>query len=99
MPACSSPSSLRATPRTSAESKRVALELRLPPRPVHARAEELLCYSIVANLLRNAVEASPEDETVTVALEHGTLHGDEGRLLRIHNAGAVPEPIRADGGH
>lgn len=57
--------------------------------PVNALAEELLCYSILANLLKNAVEASPDGKTVTVSL----AAGDDVRV-GIHNRGVVPPEIR-----
>ncbi len=54
------------------------------------QGEQLLCYSMLANLIRNAVEASPV---------HGRIRVDLGRegamaLIRIQNQGAVPESIR-----
>ena len=58
--------------------------------PIYAWAEELLCYSIAANLLNNALEASPEGGIVTISIEAG-----EQVLLHIHNLGAVPKAIRA----
>ncbi len=54
------------------------------------QGEELLCYSMLANLLKNAAEASPEDGEITVALTHENETG----AIRIHNRGAVPEDIR-----
>ena len=53
-------------------------------------AEELLCYSLFANLIKNAIEASPPDEMVTIAMEEETDMG----TVTIHNRGAVPEEIR-----
>ncbi len=59
--------------------------------PIVARGEDLLCYSMLANLLKNAIEASPEDGVVTVKLDAG-----DGKVrLHIHNAGAVPDQVRA----
>lgn len=55
------------------------------------RGEELLLYSMLANLIKNALEASPRGETVTVTL------GDEGtdtQVIAVHNLGAVPMEIR-----
>ncbi len=52
------------------------------------RGEELLLYSLVGNLLKNASEASPEGETITVSL--GAATG----ILSIRNRGAVPQEIR-----
>lgn len=60
-----------------------------PAAPLYAWAEELLCYSMFANLLKNAVEASPEGGRVTI-----TLSADEMATLAVHNRGVVPESIR-----
>lgn len=73
-----------------AASKNVELKLLSGSVQACAWAEELLCYSLVANLLKNAVEASPEGAVVTV-----TLQDDADRVvLRIHNDGMVPATVR-----
>jgi PAS domain S-box-containing protein len=77
-----------------ADSKRLELRLVLPTAPALAEAEELLCYSIVANLVKNAMEAAPEGGTVRLAIEPSAAGGRPGWQLAIHNAGAVPEPVR-----
>jgi signal transduction histidine kinase len=75
--------------------KRIELRLVLEGSPAGdvdafvARAEDLLCYSMFANLIKNAVEASPEDATITVACAYDDL-----AAIAIHNHGAVPAPIR-----
>lgn len=50
-----------------------------------------LCYSMLANLAKNAMEASPGEGRVTIDLEYDAA----GALVRIHNQGAVPEAVRA----
>ena len=73
-----------------AASKQVRLKVDVGEAP-YAWAEELLCYSMLANLLKNAVEASPEGAVVTVRAQAG----EGGQVeLRIHNRGVVPEEIR-----
>ncbi len=57
--------------------------------PVVALGEELLYFSLFANLLKNAVEASPEGGTVTVS-----LIGRDRVWAVIHNFGAIPEDVR-----
>ena len=54
------------------------------------RGEELLCYSILSNLVKNAVEASPPGGEVTVDLRR------EGgfAVVEVSNPGEVPEGIR-----
>jgi PAS domain S-box-containing protein len=73
-----------------AASKNVQVVVKRKGRVV-AHAEELLCYSIFANLLKNAIEAAPEGTTVTLTLEQD----DERAVAHIHNFGTVPEEVRA----
>ena len=56
--------------------------------PVYARAEELLCYSLLANVLKNAVEATPPGGTVRIGIEPG----DPVRLW-VRNPARVPAPV------
>jgi two-component system, sensor histidine kinase ChiS len=56
--------------------------------PVYVRAEELLCYSILANLVKNAVEATARGGQVTV-----TLHPGDPVVLSVHNPGEVPAEV------
>jgi signal transduction histidine kinase len=52
-------------------------------------AEELLLYSMLANLVRNAVEACPPKGSVSLSFT-----SDAARVIAIHNAGAIPKKIR-----
>src|SRR6185503_13793030 len=72
-----------------ARSKRVAIRVEGPA--LHAQGEELLCYSMFANLVKNAVEASGEGGAVTVRVSED----DAGVAVAIHNLGAVPQAVRA----
>ena len=74
-------------PMAQAAQVRVRLEAPLEG-PVYARAEELLCYSILANLVKNAIEASPRHGAVTLRVEAG-----DPIRVRVHNAGRVSETI------
>jgi len=71
----------------------IAVNLRGKPREegdaFTVRGEEMLCYTMLANLIKNALEASPEGETVALALDDVV----EPRIV-IHNMGAVPASIR-----
>ncbi len=74
------------------------LRLELPPNgslggdaPFMVLGEDLLCYSMLGNLLTNALEASPAGGTITVTMEQ--RHGEA--RLAIHNSGAIPEEIRS----
>ncbi|MBF0295109.1 MAG: hybrid sensor histidine kinase/response regulator [Magnetococcales bacterium] len=51
------------------------------------RGGSRLLYSLFGNLLKNAIEASPDRHDVTIRF-------DPGRAIHIHNHGAVPEAIR-----
>ena len=75
--------------RTHAASKGVQVRQVVKHVP-YAWAEELLCYSLLANLLKNAVEASPEGAQVWVRPQAC----DAGVQVTIHNRGAVPAAIR-----
>ncbi|MGE4293940.1 MAG: ATP-binding protein [Desulfovibrio sp.] len=51
--------------------------------------EELLVYSMLSNLIKNALEAAPHNSTVTLRLDGGLR-----TKISIHNLGVVPESIR-----
>jgi len=78
-----------------AATKALTLQLQVagvaaqPQDAVHAWAEELLCYSILANLMKNAIEAALEGSTITVDVQ-----ASEPLRLTLHNLGAVPEAVR-----
>lgn len=81
-----------------AASKNVNLRVKSSASRACAWAEELLCYSLIANLLKNAVEASPEGSVVTVSIEaiESAEASEESAsvALHIHNVGVVPASIR-----
>lgn len=63
-----------------------------PPQPdekFFVRSEELLLRSMLFNLIANAIEASPEDGTISV-----DLRKEDRSMLSIHNMGSVPSRIR-----
>lgn len=75
-------------------SHRLSLEVLLDGepaagRPFMVRGEDLLCYSMCGNLVRNALEAAPPETTVTVRLTSGSQ-----ARLSVHNMGAVPPGMR-----
>jgi CheY-like chemotaxis protein len=56
------------------------------------QGEYLLCYSMFANLFKNALEAAPVETLITVSFS-----GDENKenaIISIHNKGVVPKEIR-----
>ena len=77
-------------------SKQVTLDMTFDLLPLKAdrqvliKAEELLTYSIFSNLIKNAVEASPNNGKISVDI----INDDEWVAVRISNSGAVPAEIR-----
>lgn len=79
-----------------ARRQKIWIELFVNDSPGHdvdrfmVYGEELLCYSMFANLLKNALEASPPEERISISLN------TEGEMavIRIQNTGSVPEAIR-----
>jgi len=53
------------------------------------KAEETLCYTVMANLIKNSIEASERDDIVTIDLTE-----EDGVTLTVHNPTPVPEEIR-----
>ena len=76
-------------------SKKLTAEIILNGRPVAEEdhftipGENLLFYSLLANLIKNAFEASPRKEKITISLTDDTDYN-----IVIHNLGTVPENIR-----
>lgn len=74
----------------------IAVALRLDGREVDGGdafmvpGDATLCYSLLANLAKNAMEASPDYGNVAIDLQNGAC----GFSVAISNQGAVPEEIR-----
>lgn len=86
--------------RSMAEAGRNELRIEASGSPADGAAtfyihgEELLCYSMLANLIKNALEASPEGKPITIRIEEdGDSPGKQG-CIRVCNSGAVPREIR-----
>ena len=62
---------------------------RSPGDAFVVRGEEMLLYTMLSNLVKNALEASPEGARVTVDMREGATLD-----VAISNAGAVPARIR-----
>jgi signal transduction histidine kinase/DNA-binding NarL/FixJ family response regulator len=77
-----------------ARSKKLRMELELPPQPVYAQGEELLCYATLANLMKNALEAAPQGGAVHVRLASVEDRNGDCIELEVHNAGQVPPEVR-----
>ncbi|MEO5362348.1 MAG: response regulator [Magnetococcus sp. DMHC-8] len=61
----------------------------VPGDEVFVAGEELLYHSMLSNLLKNAIEASPVEQSVVIGLEQGGQS-----VIRISNKGSVPVAIR-----
>ena len=72
-----------------ARSKNLRLEKRVSGEAL-AWGEPLLCYSLIANVIKNAVEASPEAGVIGVSI----ASANQRLQLAVHNAGVVPAEIR-----
>jgi len=51
--------------------------------------EEILLANLFSNLIKNAIEASPENEKVTISIYENQMHE-----IKIHNMGMIPECIQ-----
>jgi signal transduction histidine kinase len=56
--------------------------------PLEIKGDELLCYSILSNLIKNALEASMEAPTVCVSVTRNKQYE-----ISVHNTGTVPQKI------
>lgn len=78
-----------------ANARNVSVRMTLDSAPVMENgalpieSEEDLCYSLTANLLKNAIEASEDGDTVLVAMTGGDVIA-----MTIHNPTPVPEDMR-----
>ncbi len=70
---------------------RLLLEGRplVPGQCFWVSGEETVIYTMLANLIKNAVEASPPEREITIRLAAG-----DQAVVEIHNQGAVPKQIR-----
>ncbi|MEO5339853.1 MAG: hybrid sensor histidine kinase/response regulator [Magnetococcus sp. MYC-9] len=81
--------------RTWRERRRLETRITVDGQPVQEQqtftvlGDETLCYTMFANLYKNALEASEAGQTVTIALNNGRM-----ATVAIHNHGAVPTAIR-----
>jgi len=81
--------------RDEVESRELSIKRLIQGKPAKEqeafliRGDELLCYSMLSNLIKNAVEASSAGEQVEVAMT-----AEESAAIHIHNTGSVPGDIR-----
>lgn len=88
---------IRGETRDMVQRKDLRIKLTVNDRPDPAEAklwlpgEKWLLYSMMANLIKNAVEASPPGETILIELTVG-----QSTIVRVINKGVVPVEIRDD---
>lgn len=76
--------------------KQIPFRILIEGRPVRKEdtfmvyGEEMLFYSMLVNLVKNAVEASSKGQPITVGMD---IKGDT-PIVMVNNAGLVPEEIR-----
>ncbi len=77
------------------KTKNLTIRIELSGRPLDEEdtftifGEELLCYSMLANLIKNAIEASPKEEDIFINVDK-----KESAIISIYNKGVVPGAIR-----
>jgi signal transduction histidine kinase len=60
---------------------------------IMARGEPTLFYTLISHLMKNAIEAAPQDSAVSVKIDK--KHSASPLEISFHNQSPVPEPIRA----
>ena len=75
--------------QTLATSKQLKIDIE--KKRFDAAVEKHLSYSLFANLLRNAIEASPINGIITIKMHYE----NEQSVISIANSGSVPKEIRA----
>lgn len=74
---------LRSTDKLMQEGKEPAF---------YVQGDGLLCYSMLGNLIKNAIEASPKEGKLAIAY---LVNEDGGGTVQITNSGVVPKNVRA----
>ncbi len=72
-----------------AKNKEVAIEFAKATQTCTVLGEELLYYSMLANILKNAIEATPPEGIVSLGLQCG-----ETVNIKCHSPSLVPESMR-----
>ncbi|MBF0399836.1 MAG: HAMP domain-containing histidine kinase [Magnetococcales bacterium] len=81
--------------RSAIERRQIKTPILVDAQPVQEQqvfmvlGDETLCYTMFANLLKNALEASDTGQTVTISLNSGPM-----ATIAIHNRAVVPAEIR-----
>ncbi len=59
-------------------------------------SDPTLLRRVLGNLLKNALEATPEGGTVRLGWEPTLLHGEEAVRFWVHNAGVIPPKVQRE---
>ena len=70
-------------------SVRLNGELTGPDNVYMIMSEKMLCYAMLSNLIKNAMEASPDNGTISLDFRTESHH-----TITVHNSGIIPESIR-----
>lgn len=74
-----------------ANAKQMQVEFQLDIDPAHQfQGDELLSYTMLSNLLTNAIEAAPPQSTISVT----SCREEQQLVIKITNQGSVPETLR-----
>lgn len=79
--------------------KRITIRISIPSQSKNKNAEmvngdEDLLEMMFANLLKNAIEASPEDAPIEISIETDQKDDEKICFVDIHNRAEIPEEIR-----
>jgi len=93
---CAVVEDLRPELRVLVEGKnlRLTVHSECPAGPFYALGERRLLDAVLSNLLKNAAEASPDGEEVTVTLSRAHGEAGDAAVMAVRNKGEVPAPIR-----
>jgi len=69
--------------------KEVDINIACDDESIYINAEKLLCYSILSNLIKNAVEASQVGDAVDISIARGKVV-----MIVIHNPAMIPEGLQ-----
>ena len=70
--------------------KNITINVHSVEQSTYIDGEELLCLSIFNNLIKNAVEASPDHENIEITITEQS----DGIEFKLHNTGAIPVGLR-----
>jgi signal transduction histidine kinase len=76
--------------RNHAASRGRTISIGQPAEPVNIRTDKRLLQRIIANMLKNALEATPAGGEVTLRCRPA----GEGVIFEVHNSGVIPRDVQ-----